>query len=156
MFADDQGRITRFSKNPGDLRKARRLANKALLPGLINAHSHSFQRAIRARTEHRTDANRDNFWTWRQAMYHAANRLSPEDIYDVARMAFLEMLSTGVTAVGEFHYLHHAPDGTPYDNRNLLAENIIRAARETGIRVALLRTAYARAGFQKPPNPGQA
>ena len=65
MFADDQGRITRFSKNPGDLRKARRLANKALLPGLINAHSHSFQRAIRARTEHRADANRDNFWTWR-------------------------------------------------------------------------------------------
>jgi formimidoylglutamate deiminase len=156
MFTDDQGRITRFSKNPEDLRKAPRLPNKALLPGLVNAHSHSFQRAIRARTEHRTEASRDTFWTWRQAMYHAANCLSPEDIYDVARMAFLEMLSSGITTVGEFHYLHHAPDGTPYRDRNLLAENIIRAARETGIRVALLRTAYARAGFQKPPNPGQA
>ena len=156
MFADNQGRITRFSKSPDDLQKARTLPNKALLPGLVNVHSHSFQRAIRARTEHRTEASRDTFWTWRQAMYHAANRLSPEDIYNVARMAFLEMLSSGITTVGEFHYLHHAPDGTPYSNRNLLAENIIRAARETGIRVALLRTAYARAGFQKSPNPGQA
>ena len=75
MFADDQGRIARFSKNPEDLKKTRRLPNKALLPGLVNAHSHSFQRAIRARTEHRTNATRDTFWTWRQAMYHAANLL---------------------------------------------------------------------------------
>jgi formimidoylglutamate deiminase len=156
MFLNDQGRITRFSNDPDDLGKARRLPNKALLPGLVNAHSHSFQRAIRARTEHRTNANRDTFWTWRQAMYHAANRLSPEDIYDVARMAFLEMLSSGITTVGEFHYLHHAPDGTPYGDRNLLAKEVIRAARATGIRVALLRAAYARAGFQKPPDPGQA
>jgi formimidoylglutamate deiminase len=156
MFADEQGRIARFSKNPEDLEKARRLPNKALLPGLVNVHSHSFQRAIRARTEHRTDATRDTFWTWRQAMYHAANRLSPEDIYDVARMAFLEMLASGITTVGEFHYLHHAPDGMPYTPRNLLAEKIIQAASETGLRIALLRAAYARAGFQKAPNPGQA
>ena len=125
MFADNQGRITRFSKSPDDLQKARTLPNKALLPGLVNVHSHSFQRAIRARTEHRTEASRSTFWTWRQAMYHAANRLSPEDIYNVARMAFLEMLSSGITTVGEFHYLHHAPDGTPYSNRNLLAEKVL-------------------------------
>jgi len=103
--------------------------NLAKLPGLVNVHSHTFQRVIRGRTEHRTSASRDNFWTWREAMYHAANLLSPEDIYDVARMAFLEMALSGITTVGEFHYLHHAPDGTPYADRNLLALQIVRAAR---------------------------
>jgi formimidoylglutamate deiminase len=156
IFADPQGRITRFSKSPEDLKAAKRLRNQALLPGLVNAHSHGFQRALRARTEHRTPVRRDTFWSWREAMYHAANSLSPEDIYRVARMAFLEMLSSGITTTGEFHYLHHAPGGTPYDNRNLLAERILSAGRETGLRVALLRTAYARSGFQKPPHPGQA
>ena len=156
IFANDQGRIARFSTSDADLEQARRLPNTALLPGLINVHSHTFQRAIRGRTEHRTHASRDTFWTWREAMYHAANCLSPEDIYDVARMAFLEMLASGITTVGEFHYLHHAPDGTPYSNRNLLAEHVLNAAREVGLRIALLRTAYVRAGFQRPPNPGQA
>lgn len=155
LFASE-GRITRFSTLEADLRQAQRLPNTALLPGLINAHSHSFQRAIRGRTEHRTHANRDTFWTWREAMYHAASSLSPDDIYDVARMAFLEMMASGITTVGEFHYLHHSPEGTPYDNRNLLAEKILCAAREVGLRIALLRTAYVRAGYKKPPNPGQA
>jgi formimidoylglutamate deiminase len=156
IFATVSGEISRFSSDPGDLRRATRLPNQALLPGLVNVHSHSFQRAIRARTEHRTGAGRDSFWTWREAMYHAANLLSPEDIFDVARMAFLEMLASGITAVGEFHYLHNAPDGGGYQEPNLLAQNVLRAARETGIRIALLRTAYARAGWQKDPNPGQA
>jgi formimidoylglutamate deiminase len=156
IFADPQGRITRFSKSPQDLKAAKRLRNQALLPGLVNAHSHGFQRALRARTEHRTPARRDTFWSWREAMYHAANSLSPEDIYRVARMAFLEMLSSGITTVGEFHYLHHAPGGTAYENRNLLAEKILCAGWETGLRIALLRTAYARSGFQKLYHPGQA
>ncbi|MGD1092999.1 MAG: formimidoylglutamate deiminase [Bryobacteraceae bacterium] len=156
MFIDQEGRITRFSQAPGDLRQARRLPDRAILPGLVNVHSHSFQRAIRGRTERRTEASRDTFWTWREAMYHAANRLSPEDIYDVARMAFLEMLVSGITTVGEFHYLHHAADGTPYDDPNLLAHQVLRAARETGLRIALLRTAYARAGWRCDLNPGQA
>lgn len=130
--------------------------NHARFPGLVNVHSHTFQRAIRGRTEQRTSAGRDNFWTWREAMYRAANLLSPDDIYDVARMAFLEMALSGITTVGEFHYLHHAPDGTPYADRNLVALAVVRAAREVGLRIALLRTAYARAGWQKPPNAGQA
>ncbi|HEY6341561.1 MAG TPA: formimidoylglutamate deiminase [Bryobacteraceae bacterium] len=155
LFANAEGRIQRLSRSPEDLKAAQRLNHQALLPGLVNAHSHSFQRALRARTERRTRAGRDTFWTWREAMYHAANSLSPEDIYRVARMAFLEMLASGITTVGEFHYLHHAPGGTPYENRNLLAEKILCAARETGLRIALLRTAYSRAGFQKPLNPGQ-
>jgi formimidoylglutamate deiminase len=156
MFADRQGRITRFSASAEDLRAARRLPGRALLPGLINAHSHSFQRALRGRTEHRTSASRDTFWTWREAMYHAAGSLSPEDLYDVSRMAFLEMLAGGITTVGEFHYLHHQPDGTPYAERNLLADQVVRAAGAAGLRIALLRTAYVRAGWRREPHPGQA
>ncbi len=155
MFADEMGRITRFSNSAEDGNKARRLRGKALLPGLVNVHSHAFQRSIRGRTEHRTGGGRDTFWTWREAMYQAANRLSPEDVYAVARMAFLEMLLAGITSVGEFHYLHHAPDGTPYDDANLLAKQVLRAAEETGVRIALLRAAYARAGWEKDPNPEQ-
>jgi formimidoylglutamate deiminase len=156
MFVDEAGRITRFSNAPNDLATSRKLPNRAIVPGLVNCHSHSFQRVIRGRTEHRTAANRDTFWTWREAMYHAANLLSPEDIYRVARMAFLEMLMSGITTVGEFHYLHHAPDGSRYDDPNLLAMQVIRAANEVGIRIALLRTAYARAGWRKSVHPGQA
>src|SRR5581483_3946869 len=103
--------------------------------GLRNAHSHAFQRAIRGRTEYRTSAERDTFWTWRDAMYRAASRLTPEDVYHVARMAFLEMALSGITTVREFHYLHHAPDGTRYEDPNELALAVIRAANEVGIRI---------------------
>jgi formimidoylglutamate deiminase len=156
LFADADGRITRFSRSESDMPNALRLPNRAMLPGLVNAHSHTFQRVIRARTEYRTKAIRDTFWTWREAMYHAALELSPEDIYVAARMAFLEMALSGITSVGEFHYLHHAADGTPYEDRNLLAKQILRAAAEIGIRIAVLRTAYVRAGWRKEPDSGQA
>jgi formimidoylglutamate deiminase len=156
MFVDEAGRITRFSNSPEDLAISRKLSKRAVVPGLINCHSHSFQRVIRGRTEHRTTADRDTFWTWREAMYHAANLLSPEDIYDVARMAFLEMLISGITTVGEFHYLHNAPDGSRYEDPNLLGLQVVQAANEIGVRLAFLRTAYARAGCQRTPHPGQA
>lgn len=133
-----------------------RLKNRALLPGLVNAHSHAFQRVIRGRTEHRSQHTTDSFWTWREQMYAAANRLTPEEIYAASRMAFLEMALAGITAVGEFHYLHHAPDGTPYSDPNLLEREVVRAARDVGIRIALLRVAYARAGYQTERNPRQA
>ncbi len=156
MFADASGRITRFSRENADLAKAERLRNRAILPGLVNVHSHAFQRVIRGRTEYRSGAERDTFWTWREAMYHAANLLSPEAIYHSARMAYLEMLLSGITTVGEFHYLHRAPGGIPYQDRNLLAWQVLRAADETGLRICLLRTVYARAGWGKPEDPGQA
>ena len=89
-------------------------------------------------------------------MYSAATRLSPEDIYDASRMAFLEMVLSGITAVGEFHYLHHLPDGKSYDDPNLLAKEVIRAAGDVGLRLALLRVAYARSGFNVERNPKQA
>jgi formimidoylglutamate deiminase len=88
-------------------------------------------------------------------MYHAASKLTPEDLYDVARMAFLEMVRAGTTTVGEFHYLHTAPDGRPYDDPNLLSKQVIAAARSVGIRIVLLRSAYLRSGYGVPLDPGQ-
>ena len=131
------------------------LTNRALMPGLVNGHSHAFQRVIRGRTERRSQYTSDSFWTWREQMYAAANRLTPEEIYNASRMAFLEMALAGITAVGEFHYLHHAPDGTVYSDPNLIGREVIRAARDVGIRIALLRVAYARAGYQREPDPRQ-
>ncbi len=133
-----------------------RLPGRALLPGLVNGHSHAFQRLIRGRTEYVAAGHgADDFWSWREAMYRAAEALTPEDVYTASRQAFLEMLLAGITAVGEFHYLHHQPDGTPYADRNLLARQVIRAARDVGLRIVLLRVGYARAGFQVPDNPRQ-
>jgi len=132
-----------------------RLSNRAMLPGMVNAHSHAFQRVLRGRTEHRTSDQQDSFWTWREMMYSAATRLTPEDIYDASRLAFLEMVLNGITAVGEFHYLHHSPDGTPYEDPNLLAKEVVRAASDVGLRIALLRVAYARSGFQVEQNQQQ-
>ena len=156
-----------------------RLPGRALLPGLVSAHSHAFQRAIRGRTEYRTggsgafhspgrsklrprraEAERpqhqlDDFWTWREAMYAAAERLSPEDLYSVSKMCFLEMARAGITCVGEFHYLHRDPRGRAYADPNQLDKEVLRAAREVGLRVVLLRVAYARAGFEIADNPRQ-
>ncbi|HLN97769.1 MAG TPA: amidohydrolase family protein, partial [Pyrinomonadaceae bacterium] len=138
-----------------EIENAIHLKDRALLPGLVNAHSHSFQRVIRGRTEYRTANSKDSFWTWREMMYSAAVRLTPEDVYDAARMAFLEMALSGITAVGEFHYLHHAPDGTSYDDPNLLSKEVVRAANDVGLRIALLRVAYARSGYETESNPLQ-
>src|SRR5260221_1589339 len=156
LVCDAAGRIVKIA-GADELRdeKRVRLASRAMLPGMINAHSHAFQRVLRGRTEHRTANQQDSFWTWREMMYSAATRLTPEDIYDAARMAFLEMALSGITAVGEFHYLHHAPDGAPYDDPNLLAKEVVRAARDVGLRIALLRVAYARSGYQTQANPKQ-
>ena len=154
LVCDDAGNITRIAHRD-EFPNATRLKNRVLLPGLINAHSHAFQRVIRGRTEHRSQHTTDSFWTWREQMYAAANKLEADDIYIVSRMAFLEMALSGITAVGEFHYIHHAPDGATYSDPNLLARAVVQAARDTGIRIALLRVAYARAGFQKQANPLQ-
>ncbi|MGA8531425.1 MAG: formimidoylglutamate deiminase [Acidobacteriaceae bacterium] len=130
------------------------LPGKALLPGFVNIHSHSFQRLIRGKAESRAVSGRD-FWSWRGTMYHAAAHLDQQQVYDVARMAFLEMLLAGTTTVGEFHYLHTAPDGRPYEDPNLLAKQVIAAAQSVGIRIVLLRCAYLRSGFELPRDPGQ-
>ncbi|MCU1268271.1 MAG: Formiminoglutamic iminohydrolase [Acidobacteria bacterium] len=155
IVCDEAGNVSRITSH-GNNREDAPLNNRAQLPGLVNAHSHAFQRVIRGRTEHRTRNESDSFWTWREMMYSAATRLSPEDIYDASRMAFLEMALTGITTVGEFHYLHRAPDGSEYDDANLLAKEVVRAANDVGLRIALLRVAYARSGYELGPNPQQA
>src|SRR2546423_1041145 len=121
LVCDDQGKIVEIIESEEGIRLARR----ALLPGLVNAHSHAFQRVIRGRTEHRSHHSRDSFWTWRELMYGAAMRLEPQDIYDASRLAFLEMALGGITAVGEFHYLHKDPRGKNYDDPNLLAKKVV-------------------------------
>jgi formimidoylglutamate deiminase len=130
------------------------LPRTAILPGLVSAHSHAFQRAIRGRTEYRNHPV-DDFWTWREAMYAAAERLSPDDLEAVSRMCFLEMARAGITTVGEFHYLHRDPSGRAYDDPNELDLRVLRAARDVGLRIVLLRVAYARSGFGVAPNPRQ-
>ncbi len=157
LVCDSAGTILKIAAADA-LTEGRRinLPRRALLPAMVNAHSHAFQRVLRGRTEYRTANQRDSFWTWRELMYSAATRLSPEDVYDASRMAFLEMALGGIPAVGEFHYLHHAPGGNDYDDPNLLAKEVIRAASVVGLRIALLRVAYARSGFQTEANPQQA
>jgi len=155
LLVDSAGVVAGIAQ-PGDTAGATvvRMPGKALLPGLANAHSHTFQRLFRARAEGRAKGG-DTFWTWREQMYRAAGFVSPEDVYDVARATFLEMLTAGITVVGEFHYLHNDRDGRPYDDANTMAKGVIRAAESVGIRISLLRSAYLRAGFQREPHPGQ-
>jgi formiminoglutamate deiminase len=125
------------------------------LPGLPNLHSHAFQRAMAGLTEAR-GPDADSFWTWRDLMYRFVDRLDPEMVEAIAAMAFAEMLECGFTRVGEFHYLHHAPDGRPYDHVGEMAARVASAADETGIGLTLLPVFYAHAGFGgRPPLPGQ-
>jgi formiminoglutamate deiminase len=116
------------------------------IPGLANCHSHAFHRALRGRTQR----ERGTFWTWREQMYAVAATLDPDTYFALARATYREMAAAGITAVGEFHYLHHQPDGTPYDDPNAMGHALLEAAREAGIRIALLDTAYLSSGFGKP------
>jgi formiminoglutamate deiminase len=113
------------------------------IPGLANAHSHAFQRALRGRTQ----AGRGDFWTWRERMYEIAARIDPDLYLALARATFGEMVLAGITAVGEFHYLHHGPGGDRYEDPNALGRVVIQAAREAGIRITLLDTCYLHGGI---------
>lgn len=117
------------------------------LPGLANTHSHAFHRALRGRTQ----TDRGTFWTWREQMYAVAGRLDPDTYYALARATYAEMLAAGYTSVGEFHYLHHQPDGTPYDDPNAMGNALLAAARDAGIRITLLDTLYLSSGFGAAP-----
>ncbi|NUQ76733.1 MAG: formimidoylglutamate deiminase [Polyangiaceae bacterium] len=125
------------------------------LPALATAHSHAFQRALRGDTQRPGPHGSDDFWSWRTAMYRLAEGLTPESIYSISRVAYRELYRAGVRTVGEFHYVHHNPGGAPYDDRTELAQAVIRAARDAGLRIALLRVIYARAGQNKPPEGAQ-
>jgi formiminoglutamate deiminase len=115
------------------------------LPGLANAHSHAFQRALRGRTQSGTGS----FWTWREQMYELANGLDPDSFFALTRATFGEMALAGITCVGEFHYLHHAPGGTPYTDPNAMGRAVLAAAAEAGIRLTLLDACYLRGGIER-------
>ncbi len=117
------------------------------LPGFANTHSHAFHRALRGHTQ----GGGGTFWTWREQMYAVAAALDPPRCFELARATYREMAAAGFTAVGEFHYLHHRPDGTGYDDPNAMADALVAAAREAGVRITLLDTAYLSAGFGDPP-----
>ncbi|ADH90836.1 formiminoglutamate deiminase [Ancylobacter novellus DSM 506] len=134
---------------PGDERHA------LALPGLPNLHSHAFQRAFAGATEVRGPTG-DSFWTWREAMYRAVDRMDPEDVEAIAAQAYVEMLEAGFTRVGEFHYLHHDRDGRAYADIGELSTRIAGAAEATGIALTLLPVFYAHSGFGgQVPSHGQ-
>lgn len=118
------------------------------LPGLANAHSHAFHRALRSLVQ----VGSGTFWTWREFMYQVAQNLTPDTYFALARAVYAEMALAGITNVGEFHYVHHAPGGAPYADPNAMGEALIEAAAAAGIRITLLDTAYLSSGFGQPPN----
>ncbi len=117
-----------------------------LLPGLVNAHSHAFQRAFAGLAERR-ESEHDDFWSWRDRMYRVALAISPEQLKAVATQLYIEMLRGGYTHVCEFHYLHHAPDGRAYDDPLTMTWMLVEAARGAGIGLTVLPVLYERAGF---------
>ena len=118
------------------------------IPGLANTHSHAFHRALRSTVQ----VGSGTFWTWRETMYEVAARLTPDSYHALARAVYAEMALAGITAVGEFHYLHHAPGGVPYADPNAMGEALIAAAADAGIRITLLDTAYLSSGFGAAPD----
>jgi len=121
------------------------------LPGMANAHSHAFHRALRSRTQ----VGAGSFWTWRDQMYTAAQRLDPDSYFRLARAVYGEMATAGITCVGEFHYLHHGPGGAPYADPNAMSAALVAAAQEAGIRITLLDTCYLHGGIGAAPNETQ-
>ena len=132
-----EGRITAVSTGTAAPPGAKRLPGLTL-PGLVNTHSHVFHRAIRGRTH----SGAADFWKWRALMYAVAERLGPDTMYALARATYAEMALSGVTAVGEFHYLHAGPGGSPYADPNAMGAAVIRAANDAGLRITLLDTCY--------------
>ncbi|MGW0556215.1 formimidoylglutamate deiminase [Streptomyces sp. NPDC002926] len=132
------GRITAVRTEVGTPPRGAVVLRGFTIPGLANAHSHAFHRALRGLVQ----VGSGTFWTWREFMYGVASRLTPETYHALARAVYAEMALAGITAVGEFHYVHHAPGGTPYAEPNAMGEALIAAAADAGIRITLLDTAY--------------
>ncbi|WP_309083487.1 formimidoylglutamate deiminase [Chelativorans sp.] len=143
---DESGRIASVAPSA---RPSGAIQVPVLLPALANLHSHTFQRAMAGLAERRSQAGRDSFWTWREVMYRFLDLLSPEDVETIAAFAFMEMQEAGFSAVAEFHYLHHQPGGTPYDDQAELSSRITAAAGKTGIGLTLLPVLYRYGGADR-------
>jgi formimidoylglutamate deiminase len=145
---NSQGIITAIS--PAQNNQSVNLIPAVALPGMPNVHSHAFQRAFAGLSEFRT-CEHDSFWTWRSLMFDFLLRFNPEDIYQIGRQVFGEMLAAGYTWVGEFHYLHNDLGGKHYPKLEELSDAIVRAASDTGIGLCLIPVLYQRGGFRNEP-----
>ncbi|WP_341705322.1 amidohydrolase family protein, partial [Ferrovibrio sp.] len=153
VAVDAQGRITAVTPAAPEA-GAERIAG-IVLPGLPNLHSHAFQRAMAGLAE-AAGPGADSFWTWRETMYRFAGRLTPADIEAIAAQLYAEMLQAGYTAVAEFHYVHHQPDGRPYDDPAELSWRVLAAAEAAGIGLTHLPVLYRHGGFGgREPQPRQ-
>lgn len=148
----DRGVITAIDQGPQPAMSGAAIEDidGVVVPGMPNAHSHAFQRALAGVAEFRS-SERDSFWTWREAMYALANRIEPDDLQIIATQLFIEMLKAGYTSVAEFHYLHRATDGRLYAQSNPLWQAIEAAADESGISLTLLPTLYQSSDFGARP-----
>lgn len=120
-----------------------------VIPGMPNCHSHAFQRQMAGLAGYPGPGKTDSFWSWRDAMYRLANRLSPDALQAIALWLYVEMLEAGFTSCAEFHYIHHRPDGEPYDAIDETGARLIEAASEAGLALTLLPVLYCRAGFER-------
>jgi formiminoglutamate deiminase len=149
LFTVTDGRITAVDTGTSPAPGSHRL-HGLVIPGLANAHSHAFHRALRARTQR----DRGSFWTWRNLMYHAAERLNPDRYRRLTRAVYAEMALAGITVVGEFHYVHHQVGGSPYAEPNAMGQAVIDGAADAGIRLTLLDTCYLSSGPDGAPLTG--
>ena len=155
LHVGDDGLIEAVASGPPANQSTTHLAGFGI-PGLANLHSHAFQRAMAGRTEYVSKAGGDDtFWTWRAFMYDFVQRLTPEQYEAIGAFVYLEMIKSGMTAVGEFHYVHHAPDGSRYTNHTEMADRLIVAAKRVGIAITMLPVLYAHAGIGQPPRDEQ-
>jgi formiminoglutamate deiminase len=135
-----------------EIRSGAAPSDRMAIPGMPNLHSHAFQRALAGRTERGSPAGHDSFWTWRTEMYELAGSIRPDDLEVIAAMLYVEMLEAGMTSVGEFHYVHHQPDGTPYADPAEMSRRLVAAAARTGIAITMLPVLYVHGGFGAPPS----
>ena len=148
----DSGKIIKVT--PNFCGSKGRIQVSCLIPAPVNAHSHAFQRAMAGLTEHRSNNLQDSFWTWRELMYRFLDQLTPDHIEAITALVQMEMLESGYATNVEFHYLHHAPDGTAYDKRSEMANRIMAATETTGIGLTILPVHYQYGGCDTP-NPKQ-
>lgn len=141
---DARGRMQRVATDAP--RTDAEMLGRWALPGMPNAHSHAFQRAMAGLAERRGRAG-ENFWSWREVMYAFAERIGPDELQAIAAQVYVEMLKAGYTRVCEFHYLHNQPGGAPYDDPATMSLALIEAAREVGIGLTLLPVLYMSGGF---------
>ena len=145
----DDGRIATVTQHVTGT--AAEIHVSCLLPAPVNAHSHAFQRAMAGLTEHRSNNSTDSFWTWRELMYRFLDQLTPDHVEAIAALVQMEMLESGYATNVEFHYLHHAPDGSAYDNQSEMAERIMAATATTGIGLTMLPVHYQYGGCDMRP-----